>query len=235
MLKTNNFLTLTKGVFLTASLLFNVAQASSLDKDKDEDNRLFQVTMTETLDQKRAVGKKDQAFLNMVLEFKPEPFSDNGKTLLPVSQDGTFDLSNCVAPGSDVISKACLIITKDPSVFLQSKSPLSAKIHLVLIASYSTVNNYTDSTQNHPFKAIMKNWNEDTAPFGILWRFEGHPSSYYHLTARPLSDICSKNLFEFLSDYGDVGPGWKADDIYNEHILRNTDAGLALMHLYPRF
>ncbi len=128
-----------------------------------------------------------QTFLNGVLQYRPDPNSDEDMIEFPISSlmnplNGTFDLSGC----GDAAEH--LVITTSLSDFFD------AHLNKIVIGIFPQ----KIATTASPFKDIMGNWDKNLAPVGIFWRWSGWNDLtwYDYLTLSDLEDISSRNLFK---------------------------------------
>lgn len=151
-----------------------------------------------------------QRFVNGALIYQPNPNSDDGKIVLPISAlgnplDGTFDLSKC-----GDMSKHLIISTG----YYKEKPQDTGKIRIWFTPRF-LIEKALNTTGKH-FQWIYSNWKEN-APIGIFWTWRGwwdSPRLYRdYLTTQNMDEI-SGNLYK----------KWLVVSAWNEFRFRDEEA-----------
>ncbi len=134
-----------------------------------------------------------QRFFNGVLQYRPDPTNNDDMVTLYFSHfkknlfNGTFGRPECVAAAD------MPLVTTSLSDFF---APHPDQVVIGFFPHFRA-ERIVASTPNHPFKAIMGNWDKNIAPVGIFWRWGSWNDLtwYDYLTQSSLADISSRDLY----------------------------------------
>jgi len=148
------------------------------------------------------IGHEDiyETFLNGVLTYRPNPYSDEGAIKLKISElsnplEGIFDLSKFGDIGIyGDIGKTLLISTGYRKVNPDNKS-----LEEIWIAPHFLIEKKIATAPY--FSGIMKDWNKNVAPVGVFFAPRGNPNIYLdYCTSKDLAFISKNNLVAIKHD-----------------------------------
>lgn len=134
-----------------------------------------------------------QRFINGALIYRPNPESDDGKIVLPISSlknplEDTFDLSQCGDMGKDL---------SIATGYRKEKKPENASKVEIWFAPRFLIEKELDTTAKH-FQAIFSaKWNT-SAPVGVFWTWGGWDNLSYmdYLTTENMDNLSRIDLYE---------------------------------------
>ncbi len=177
--------------------------------------------MSKTLKKVEYISHVMERFLRGTLIYRPNPDSDEGKVELPIRDlpnpfEGEFDLSEC----GDMVQRLSINTgyrTESRTEKIEDKSGNKLQTWIV---PHSVIKKDLITTAAH-FQRMMKEWDPDIAPVGLVWtrgRWNKNLEWFDFLTEQDLDELGNNNLFQKLSRarcWGNVANAgrYEAEDI----------------------